>query len=166
MAIDVTAMFKLSCGLYVVGVKDGDELGGCIVDAVIQTTAAPVTLALCSICKNRTNELIKKTGRFSISILCQNCDPAVIARFGFQSCRKAVKWQALPDRAEREGLPVLAKAAGWLVCEVRQSVELGTHTMFLCNVLFAEKGEGEPLTYNYYRDHMKDATVAAFKTLR
>ena len=52
------------------------------------------------------------------------------------------------------------------VCKVKQTIELGTHTMFLCDVLLAEKGEGSPLTYGHYRDHMKDATVAAFRALQ
>ena len=35
--MDQTALFKLSYGLYVVGVKNGDSFGGCIVDAVSYT---------------------------------------------------------------------------------------------------------------------------------
>jgi len=159
------ALFSISCGLYVVGARCGEGFSGCIVDAFIQSTAYPASVILCSQKQTRTNECIRETGEFSVSVLREDVDPGVIALFGFQSTRQVQKWPRAPHVLQR-GLPVLQNAAAWYVCKVLYTHELGTHTMFHCDVLEAEQGEGTPLTYGYYRAHMKAATVAAFQAFK
>ncbi len=159
------ALFSISCGLYVVGARCEEGFSGCIVDAFIQSTAFPASVILCSQKQTRTNACIRETGEFSVSVLRQDVDPFVIALFGFQSSRQLQKWPHVPYVPQR-GLPVLRDAAAWYVCRVMFSHELGTHTLFHCEVLEAEEGEGTPLTYEYYREHMKSATVAAFQAFK
>ena len=87
--IDTKAFSKLTYGLYVVGVKSGDKFGGCVVDAVMQTTVQPQTLVICCNRGTRTRECIEETKEFTLSVLSETTDPFVIANFGFQSCRLA-----------------------------------------------------------------------------
>lgn len=161
--MDQTALFKLSYGLYVVGVKNGDSFGGCIVDAMMQVTSdMPPLLMLGSMRNNLTNQLIRKTGELTISVLRADADPFLIANFGFQSARKVEKWENV-EYAVKDGLPVLLDAASYLRCRVLEAKDLSTHTVYTCEVTDAWNGDGEPLLYSDYQKHMKDATRKAFQ---
>lgn len=90
--MDQTALFKLSYGLYVVGVKNGDSFGGCIVDAMMQVTSdMPPLLMLGSMRNNLTNQLIRKTGELTISVLRADADPFLIANSVFSP---HVRWKS------------------------------------------------------------------------
>ena len=163
--MDEKALFSISCGLYVVGARNGEGLAGCIVDAFIQSTAFPATVILCSQHQTLTNACIKATGQFSVSVLRADADPFVVALFGFQSSRMIGKWEHVPHELQ-ENLPVLKNSAAWLTCGVLFTHELATHTLFHCEVKKAEQGEGVPLTYGDYRVRMKSATIAAFQAFK
>ncbi len=164
--MDSKALYKISYGLYVVGTKIDGEYAGCVVDALIQSTSAPVpTVILCSIQKNQTNTAIKQTGAFTVSILGTDVDPFVIGNFGFQSGRDTDKWSNVPHKIA-DGLPVLEKAVAYLRCKVTDMKELSTHTAFFCEVTDAWQGEGAPLIYGDYQKDMKSQTMEAFKAFR
>ena len=163
--MDDKALFAISCGLFVVGARCEEGFSGCIVDAFIQSTAFPATVILCSQHQTRTNACIKAAGQFSVSVLRQDVDPFVVALFGFMSSRHIQKWGHIAHTL-KAGLPVLQDVAAWYVCKVVYTHELATHTMFHCELLEAEQGEGHPLSYGYYREHMKHATVTAFQAFK
>ena len=153
----MNALFKLTYGLYVAGVKKDAKEGGCVVDAVMQTTDD--TLVLCCGKTTQTHDWIKETKRFSLSVLTRENAPSVIATFGFQSGRTVA-------RKTIDGLPVLETAAAWLTCRVMDSRDLGSHTLFFCAVETAETGKGEPITYTEYRTELKNETLCAFNTMK
>lgn len=156
---DMQALLKLTYGLYVVGVKNGDGFGGCVVDAVMQTTVSPCTLVLCSSKTSLTCQRIGENKEFTLSVLPVDADPAVIARFGFQSARTADKWADTPHDL-MGGLPVLKEAAARLRCRVTESKELSTHILYFCDVEEAEDGPSKALSYTDYRDNWKDKMTA------
>ncbi|MDR0374587.1 MAG: flavin reductase [Treponema sp.] len=171
--MDTSALFKLSYGLYVTGVKTEKGLGGCIVDAVGQVAAGDnplVTLACMK--KNYTNECIKKTGEYTLSVLPANVDPFVIGNFGFQSGRNVEKWVNVPHTI-KDGLPFLNNACAYLRFRVVNSLEFATHTMFISEVTDAENGgagSGEnpakPLIYGDYQATMRAAVSEAFQKFK
>ncbi len=164
--MDTKALYKLSYGLYVTGTKIDGKYAGCVVDAFVQSTSSPVpTVILCSIQKNQTNEAIKQTGEFTISVLSTDVDPFIIGNFGFQSGRDTDKWANVPHKIV-DGLPVLEKAVAFLRCKVTDLKELSTHTAFFCEVTDAWQGEGEPLIYGDYQKSMKTKTMEAFKAFK
>ncbi|MDR1886086.1 MAG: flavin reductase [Synergistaceae bacterium] len=164
--MDLTALYKFSYGLYVIGVKHGDKLGGCIVDALVQASSDdPPTLILCSIKGNYTNELIKSSGAFSISVLPVTVDPFVVANFGFQSARVADKWANVPHTIV-DGLPQIEGAASYVRCKVKDTVELATHSAFFSVVTDAVCGDGEPLIFGNYQKTMKKAAYDAFQKFK
>jgi flavin reductase (DIM6/NTAB) family NADH-FMN oxidoreductase RutF/rubredoxin len=167
--MDTTALFKLSYGLYVVGVQAENKFGGCIVDAVVQIEAGSKPVIMVSSgTNNLTNALIKKTGEFTLSVLGANVDPFVVANFGFQSARDADKWANVPYTL-KNGLPVLNQAIAHLHCKlIEVTKELATHTMFLAEVVDAEKtgDTAKPLLYNDYQTDMKAASLEAFKKFK
>ena len=163
--MDKTALFKISNGLYVTGVQHGEGFGGCVVDAFMQTTDAPVTAVLCSIQRTLSNALIKERGAFTLSVLPADVDPMMIANFGYQSARTADKW-ANVAHTMHGGLPALACACAGLLLRVTDLRELSTHTLFFCDIEDAWTGEGGPLLYAEYQHSLKPATMAAFQALK
>lgn len=163
--MDITAMFKLTYGLYVVGVKTESGYGGCIVDAFGQATVEPPMVLLCNNHGCYTNESIKREKEFTVSVLPEDVDPFVIANFGFQTGRETEKWANVPYEL-KDGLPVLKHAAAYLRCRVVEQKELSTHTLFICEVLDAWQGQGEPLVYGDYQKYMKGKTMEAFQSFK
>jgi flavin reductase (DIM6/NTAB) family NADH-FMN oxidoreductase RutF len=141
--MDNTALYKLSYGLYAVGVKTPEGYGGCIVDAVAQVSAGerPI-IALGSMKNNYTNERIKTEKEFTLSVLAGDVDPFVIANFGFQSARNTEKWSNVPHTV-KDGLPILDDAVSYVRLRLTELKELATHTLFLCDVTDAWNGENE-----------------------
>jgi flavin reductase (DIM6/NTAB) family NADH-FMN oxidoreductase RutF len=163
--MDKSALYKLTYGLYVVGVKTEIGYGGSIVDAVAQVSAGePPMIILSSMKRNLTNERIHAEGSFTLSVLPGDVDPFVVANFGFQSARDVDKWANVPHTM-KDGLPVLDGAAAYLRCKVVDLREFDTHTMFITETADAWIGlaESAPLVYADYLRDMKDAAFAAFQ---
>jgi flavin reductase (DIM6/NTAB) family NADH-FMN oxidoreductase RutF/rubredoxin len=166
--MDEKALFKISYGLYVLGIGAENHFGGCVVDAVAQVSGgqSPVII-LGSMNNNLTNQLIKDSGDFTLSVLPENIHPFVIANFGFQSAKDVDKWANVPHTV-KNGLPVLDGAVAYFRCRTTEAKELATHTAFFCEVTDAWQGENsaKPLIYGDYQREMKSAAVEAFKTFR
>ncbi|MDR0644454.1 MAG: flavin reductase [Treponema sp.] len=167
--MDNTALWKLSYGLYVVGVKKEEgRFGGSVVDAVAQvSTGTQPALILSSMKNNLTNALIKNTGEFTLSVLPVNVDPFVVANFGFQSARDVDKWANVPYSLT-DGLPVLDCAIASIRCKVLESKEFETHTLFICEITDAQNGktDAKPLLYADYQLNMKASASEAFKKFK
>ena len=166
--MDISALYRFSYGLYIVGVKTPEGYGGCVVDAVAQVTSDnPPSIIISCMKGNYTNERIWIEREFTLSVLGEDVDPFVIANFGFQSARTAEKWPNVPHDV-KDGLPVLTGAAAWARCNVYEAAELSTHTLYLCRVTDAMKGAGEakPLIFGDYQKTMKSAAFEAFKAFK
>ena len=166
--MDNTALFKLTYGLYVVGVKNGSGFGGSVVDAVAQVSSAETpNLILSSMKRNYTNELIHTEREFTLSVLPGNVDPFVVANFGFQSARTVDKWANVSHEI-KDGLPVLTDTAACIRCKVIDLREFETHTMFITDVVDAWPGGNDslPLVYENYQRDMKDLAFAAFTAFK
>ena len=163
--MDKTALFSLSYGLYVIGVRTKEGMGGCIVDAFMQAADTPPVAVLS--CGNRscTNERIHSENEFVLSVLPANVDPMVIANFGYQSARTADKWANVSHTLWHD-LPVLSQCCATLHMKVRETMELPTHTLFVLDILDTAKGSGEPLLYNEYQRSMKQSTMEAYRALQ
>ena len=155
--MDITTLFNLSYGLYVIGAKDGDRNVGCVVNTVTQATSRPVTLTVCINTDNYTNACIKKTSEFSVSILSEKAKESVFGVFGFSSSRNRDKFAEVPYGLTPSGLPYINEGvAGFLQCKVIGLAENFTHTVFIAEVQEAENLFKEPpMTYAYYHRVIK-----------
>jgi len=159
--LDRSALNDMTYGLFVLGAMDGARPVGCVVNTVVQLTSEPVTVGVSVNHNNYTNECIKKTGLFSVSILSEEVPMETIAAFGFQSGRNTDKFAGMKSRMKQPGVPVLSEnICGTLVCRVVESMELSTHTLFIAEVMDAERAKVPlpPLTYAYYLK-VKNGTV-------
>ena len=155
--MDLSVMFKISYGLYVLSARDENKDNGCIVNTAVQVTDNPnrVTIALNK--QNYTYQMIQRTGIFNISMLSQSAPFTLFKNFGFQSGKTAEKFEDTPfARAANGILYITDYATAYLSCRVVSVTDIGTHSIFLADV---EDGQSlsfeEPVTYTYYQKYIK-----------
>ena len=150
-------LFKLSYGMYAIGVKDEEKASACIVNTVFQVTNSPNTLAVSMNHQNYSHDCIQKTGLFTVSVLSEDTSGAVIGALGFASGRNTDKLANVRHRILEEGLPVIKEnICCWYLCKVITTAETPTHTLFIGEIIAgSDKAVGNPMTYDYYHRVIK-----------
>lgn len=164
--MDTKVFREISYGVYIVSSRKGDRINAQTANAVMQITAAPPQLVL-GICKeNFTNECIKESGVFAVSVLSQDTPLSLIGRFGFKSGREVDKFAGVSYHLGNNGCPVLQEhTLGYLEGKVVKELDAGTHTLFVGTVTDAERvNEGEPMTYAYYHQVKRGTTPKSAPT--
>ncbi|MEO0157912.1 MAG: rubredoxin [candidate division WOR-3 bacterium] len=152
-----SAFHKISYGVFVVASKKGDRLNGQIANVAVQVTAEPPKIAVALNNGNLTCEFVKESGIFSVSVLAQDTPMPFIGKFGFKSGREIDKLLDTKHFIGKTGAPVVTEnAVAWFECKVTESVDVGTHTIFVGEVLDADVlADAEPMTYAYYHQVKK-----------
>jgi flavin reductase (DIM6/NTAB) family NADH-FMN oxidoreductase RutF/rubredoxin len=156
--INYEALFKISYGLYIVSSGDKNHGNGFISNTVFQVTAEPARFAASCNKNNFTAEFISRTGAFSVSVLHQDASPDLFGRFGFRSGKDFDKLAGINVTYGETGVPiVLNDSIAYLELKVVQTVDVGTHLMFIGELLHAEilDDANVPLTYLDYRQKRK-----------
>lgn len=153
--MNTKAFRSLSYGVYVISTYDEGRPTGCTANSVMQITSQPPTLAVSVNKDNYTEGCIKKLGRFAVSVLGENTKPLIIGGFGFRSGRDCNKFDGV-EYETRDYLPVISDSCAYMVCEVIDSMDAGTHTVFLGRVVGADVMKNDtPMTYAYYHNVIK-----------
>ena len=163
-AIDPNAMFKFSYGLFVLTAKDGSKDNGCIINTAAQLTDTPKRITIAVNKANYTHDMILKTGVFNVSVLSEDAQMATFQRFGFQSGRNADKFEGCEGlQRSANGLYYLTEGTNAVISgKVIQSIDCGTHTLFIADVTEACILSKEPsVTYAYYFAHIKPKPLPA-----
>lgn len=156
--MDKKAMYNLSYGLFVLtSAREGKD-NGCIINTAIQVTNDPDRISIAVNKANYTQEIVKESGRFNISILSEEAGFELFKRFGFQSGREVDKFADLLDlKRSANGLYyITAGTNAYLSATVEQTLDLGSHTLFIASVDDMEVLSSIPsATYAYYQSHIK-----------
>ena len=157
---DLTALFKIGYGLYVVTSNDGKKDNGVIVNTVTQVTDDPNRIAVCINKKNYSHEIVKNTGIMNVNCLTVETPFSIFKQYGFQSGRDVDKFAGMGELPRTDNglifLPMYINAV--MSLKVEQYVDLDTHGMFICTVEEARVlGTEETATYTYYQKHIKPA---------
>ena len=157
MALDPTALFNLSYGLYVLTAREGSRDLGCIVNTVTQLTENPTRIAVSVNKQNFTNEVIQRTGLFNVSVLTEAAPMDLFRHFGFQSGRDVDKFAGRTDPVSENGLRYIGGPANALISgKVEQAIDCGTHMLYIALVTEARKLSDAPsMTYAYYFANVK-----------
>ncbi len=153
--MNLKALHKISYGLYIVASRKKDgNINGQIANTVFQVTADPPTIAVSINKQNLTHEFIKESRVFSVSILKKDTPLKFIGVFGFRTGKEAKKFENVKYKIGVTGAPiVLENTVGYIEAEVINSVDVGSHTIFIGRVVDAEVLSGEePMTYAYYHE--------------
>ena len=156
--IDFEALYKISYGLYIVSSGSKEYGNGFISNTVFQVTSEPPRFAACCNKDNYSAEIIKSSGNFSVSILHNDTAPGLFGTFGYKSGKDINKMEGMDIRYGETGVPiVLNDAIGFIECKVVETFDVGTHLMFIGELVAAESldNDKDPLTYLYYRQVKK-----------
>ncbi len=162
---DMTALFKIGYGLYVVTSNDGKKDNGCIVNTVTQVTNTPNRIAVCINKQNYTYHTVKQTGIMNVNCLSVEAPFSVFESYGFRSGRTVNKFEGEDVLRSDNGLIFLTKYINaFMSLKVEQYVDLDTHGMFICEVTEARVvSDKETMTYTYYQDKVKPKPETAGK---
>lgn len=158
--MDKAAMYQLSYGLFVLSAKDANKDNACIINTVLQVTTSPNRISITVNKMNFTHDMILRTGLFNISILSTEADFDVFKRFGFQSGRDIDKFNDCDfyDYSDNNLIYLTKYANAYISGKVINTLDLGTHTMFIADVTDARMLSNlEPVTYAYYHKNIKPA---------
>ena len=150
--MNLKALRKVSYGMYVVTSHLDGKLNGQIANTVFQVTSEPATIAVSINKQNLTHEFIEKSGVFAVSILSKDAPLTLIGNFGFKSGRELDKFSSVNYKIGVTGSPVvLDSAIAFLEAEVINSLDVGTHTIFIGKIVNADVlSDDEPMTYAFY----------------
>jgi len=156
--ININALFDISYGLYIICSGDKNKANGFISNTVFQVTSSPAKFALCCNKNNYTAEFIQKYGTFTVSVLEKEASSEIIGRFGYKSGRDIDKLHGTQVKYGETGTPiVLNESIAYLECKVCETIDVGTHWMFIGELISSEviDESKEPITYMYYRNVKK-----------
>lgn len=151
------AFHKLSYGLYIVATEFEGKKAGYIGNTAFQVTSNPPQIAISSHKNNATTDKILNSKIFSVSVLQKEANTALIGEFGFMSGADIDKFRNVKAITSITGAPVIVESTvAWFDCKVVNFVDVGSHILFIGEVLESEVISGdEPLTYSYYREKYK-----------
>ncbi|MBQ3552801.1 MAG: flavin reductase [Clostridia bacterium] len=154
---DLTALFNIGYGLYVVTSNDGKKDNGLIVNTITQVTNAPNRIAVTINKENYSHHVIKQTGKMNINCLTVDAPFMVFEKFGFVSGRNVDKFADCQPLRSDNGLVFLPRHINsFMSLKVEQYVDLDTHGMFICTITESRViSDKETMTYTYYQNHVK-----------
>lgn len=165
--MDKKAMYKLSYGLFVLSSAYEGKDNGCIINTAIQVTSEPNRISIAVNKANFTEEIVKKSGKFNISILSEAAGFDIFRHFGFQSGRDVDKFADYQNyKRSSNGLCYITEGTNaYISATVEQTVDLGSHTLFIAAVDDMEVLANEPsATYAYYQSEIKPKPTQAAAT--
>ncbi|MFG6336950.1 MAG: flavin reductase [Lachnospiraceae bacterium] len=161
--MNTNALFQLSYGLYVAASKFDTKMNGCIVNTVMQVTSNPLQIAVAVNKENLTCEIIQKSNMVSLSVLSETAPFSLFKHFGFQSGRETDKFVDYPFTMTGQELPYLKEhTSAFIDCNVINTVDLGTHMLFICSVNDCDViSDEKAMTYSYYHEFVKPKPEAS-----
>ena len=154
---DLSALFNIGYGLYVVTSNDGQRDNGLIVNTVSQVTSTPNRVAVTISKANFSHHIIRQTGKMNVNCLDISAPFSVFENFGFRSGRTADKFEGIEEMRSDNGLRFLPRYINsFMSLQVESYVDLDTHGMFICSVTEARViSDRETMSYNYYQNSVK-----------
>ena len=127
--------------LCLIGSRHGDEWNGMTQSWVTQVSMEPVLIAISVDRKAVTNRLIRDGRAFSVN-LWDRGDTRVFRKFSTPAVKDGQTLNGRPVRPGLTGVPIFDEAVAWLECRVAQVIDVGTHDLFLGEVVDAGFSEG------------------------
>lgn len=156
--MNIEVYFKITYGLYIVSTAADRKLNGYISNTVFQVTAEPAQFAIACSKNNFTADMIVRSQVFAISALSEKVRAEIISTFGYKSGKEIDKFEGYTYKIGKTGAPILLDdQLAWFECEVVQTLDVGSHLLFIGKVIDGDllEAAGRPLTYANYREERK-----------
>jgi len=147
------AFFKITYGLYIVSSAYEGRRSAYVANTVFQVTASPAKFAISCSKDNFTNDIIGNSGVFAFSIFNEKYKDEIMSRFGYHSSRDTDKFEGLNFILGKTNVPIVIEdSVAWFECRVVQHIDLGTHIMYIGELIDNAilDADARPLTYDYY----------------
>jgi flavin reductase (DIM6/NTAB) family NADH-FMN oxidoreductase RutF len=132
-----------------VAVRTVDAAGerlGLTVSALVSLSLEPPLVGVSISRQAAMHELLREAGGFALSLLAG--DQAAVAQHFARGVPPLAHWHGIATREGAEGAPLIDDALGWLQCRLQDEHDAGDHTLFVGEVLAAERGRAaSPLLY-------------------
>lgn len=152
------AIYNLTYGLFVLTARSGEKDNGCIINTAGQVTSSPNRISITVNKDNLTHDMVMESGKFNISILSEKASFDIFKHFGFQSGKTTDKFQgySASKRSENGIYYITEGTNAYIRASVEQTIDLGSHTMFIAAVEDMEVLADEPsASYAYYQSSIK-----------
>ncbi len=146
--------WKIPSPLVLVGSRAGDERNAMTTTWVSQLSMEPVLIGVGVDNTAVTHRLITEGGSFTVN-LWDAQDTRAFVKFSKPARDDGAALNDRPVRTATTGAPVFEEAIAWLDCEVRQAVDLGTHTLFIGEVVDAAVVDDEAVPASVRDTRMK-----------
>ncbi len=156
--MDMSALFKIGYGLYVLTANHDGKDNGCIINTVMQVTSNPSQIAIAVNKLNYTTLMIQKNKKFNISVLTEDTPFELFKRFGFQSGKDTDKFNNFSEtKRSLNGLLYLTQSTNaYMSAYVKNEIDLGSHILFIAQLVAAETlSDRQSLTYDFYHKNIK-----------
>lgn len=167
--MNTKAMYKLSYGLFICTAVDEEKMNGCVTNTAVQVASDPNLISIAINKANFTHDMVKKTGKCNVSVISTEADFELFKHFGFQSGRDVDKFADYPKSSYKiaeNGIPfITAGTNAYFSLSVESSVDLGSHTLFICKPDFMTVlSDVQSCTYEYYQNNIKPKPQAVGQT--
>jgi flavin reductase (DIM6/NTAB) family NADH-FMN oxidoreductase RutF len=141
--------WKIPNALALVGSAAGGERNGMTTSWITQLSMEPVLIGIGVDNTAVTHRLITEGGSFTVNLWDAE-DTRVFVKFSKPAVAEGDTLNGRPVHTEVTGAPVFDEAIAWMDCEVRHTLDLGTHTLFV----------GEVVGASIRDDHARPASMA------
>lgn len=154
---DLSALFNIGYGLYVVTSNDGKKDNGLIVNTVSQVTNSPDRIAVTINKENYSYHVISQTKIMNVNCLSIDAPFSIFEKFGFYSGRNKDKFENEEILRSDNGLAFLGRYINsFMSLKVEKYVDFDTHGMFICSITEARViNDVETMSYTYYQNNVK-----------
>lgn len=150
--IDTKAFRNLSYGLYIISSKKDGKSVGCVVNTFAQVTSKPAQVSVAVNKENCTSQGIHETGAYEVAVMNESASMELIGKFGFHSSVEVDKFSNFETATSEQDIEYVTQSScAHFSVKVTQEIDLGSHILFIGEVVAAEPVAGDvPMTYAYY----------------
>jgi flavin reductase (DIM6/NTAB) family NADH-FMN oxidoreductase RutF len=141
---------RFATGVAVITSAGPGGSGGMTANAICSLSLDPLLVLVCFENQARTLPVVRESGRFAINIL--GAEQEHLAGVFASKLPEAEKLEGVDHRLEA-GVPVIESTIAWAVCDLRELIAGGDHTIAIGEVVALGLGEGEPLLWYGGRYH-------------
>lgn len=154
--MDKKILRDISYGMYIVTTSNQDTKVGCVINTLTQITSENPIISISLNKNNYTNQIIKETKKFAVSILSIDTPKEIIGIFGYHSSKDIDKFSQISYDVIHD-LPIIQEqSCGYLIAEILEIIDCQTHDIFLAKLISCQKKNDKiPMTYQYYHDKLK-----------
>ncbi|MGF1666631.1 MAG: flavin reductase family protein [Acidimicrobiia bacterium] len=134
--------WKIPNALALVGSRAGDEWNAMTTSWITQLSMEPVLIGVGVDNKAVTHRLISESGSFTVNLWSSE-DTKPFVKFSKPAIKEDMTLNGRSIRVEATGAPVFDEAIAWMDCAVRQAIDLGTHTLFVGEIISAGINDDE-----------------------